>query len=164
LKDVAGLVRGTRDDLKDKVRDTLERVRQMEREIRSLKDRLASGKGVDLASGAVDVAGVKVVAAKVDGADMSALRSAVDQLKERLKSAVIVLASVESATKVTLVAGVTADQTARIRAGELVATIAAQIGGRGGGRPDFAQAGGSDAAGLDAALAQVPGLVRAKLG
>jgi alanyl-tRNA synthetase len=164
LKDVAGLLRGSREDLREKVRDALERVRQMEKEIRSLKDRLASGQGVDLASGAVDVRGVKVVATKVDGADAGALRSAVDQLKDKLKSAVVVLASVENPSKVVLVAGVTADQTGRVKAGELVGAIAAQVGGRGGGRPDFAQAGGSNPAALDGALASVPELVRAKLG
>jgi alanyl-tRNA synthetase len=164
LKDVAGLVRGSREELRDKVRDALERVRQMEKEIRALKDRLASGQGVDLASGAVDVKGVKVVATKVDGADAGALRSAVDQLKDKLKSAVVVLASVENPSKIVLVAGVTSDQTARVKAGELVGAIAAQVGGRGGGRPDFAQAGGSNPAALDGALASVPELVRAKLG
>jgi alanyl-tRNA synthetase len=164
LKDVAGLLRGSREDLRDKVRDALDRVRQMEKEIRALKDRLASGQGVDLASGAVDIKGVKVVATKVDGADAGALRNAVDQLKDKLKSAVVVLASVESPSKVVLVAGVTADQTGRVKAGELVGAIAAQIGGRGGGRPDFAQAGGSNPAALDAALASVSELVRAKLG
>ena len=163
LREVAGLVRGSRDDVRDKVREALERMRQMEREIRTLKDRLASGQGVDLAAGAVDVGGVKVVAMKIEGADAGALRTAVDQLKDRLKSAVVVLASVENAAKVTIVAGVTADQTARVRAGELVSAIAAQIGGRGGGRPDFAQAGGNNPQGLDAALAQVPDMVRAKL-
>ena len=163
LKEVAGLVRGSREDLREKVRDALERVRQMEKEVRALKDKLASGQGVDLASGAVDVKGVKVVATKVDGADAGALRNAVDQLKDKLKSAVVVLASVESPTKVVLVAGVTADQTARVKAGELVGAIAAQIGGRGGGRPDFAQAGGNNPAALDAALATVPEMVRAKL-
>ena len=164
LKDVAGLLRGSREDLREKVRDALDRVRQMEKEVRALKDRLASGQGVDLASGAVDVKGVKVIATKVDGADAGALRSAVDQLKDKLKSAVVVLACVESPTKVVLVAGVTADQTAHVKAGELVGAIAAQIGGRGGGRPDFAQAGGSNPAALDAALASVHEIVRAKLG
>jgi alanyl-tRNA synthetase len=163
LKDVAALLRGSREDLRDKVRDALERVRQMEKEVRALKDRLASGQGVDLASGAVDVKGVKVVATKVDGADAGALRNAVDQLKDKLKSAVVVLASVENPSKVVLVAGVTSDQTARVKAGELVGAIAAQIGGRGGGRPDFAQAGGSNPAALDAALASVHDLVRTKL-
>ena len=164
LKDVASLLRGSREDLRDKVRDALERVRQMEKEIRTLKDRLASGQGVDLAAGAVDVKGVKIVATKLEGADAGALRSAVDQLKDRLKSAVIVLASVENPSKVVLVAGVTPELTTRVKAGELVGAIAAQIGGRGGGRADFAQAGGSNPAALDAALASVPDLVRAKLG
>ena len=163
LKDVAGMLRGSREDLRDKVRDALERVRQMEKEVRALKDRLASGQGVDLASGAVEVQGVKVVATKVDGADAGALRNAVDQLKDKLKSAVVVLASVENPSKVVLVAGVTSDQTGRVKAGELVGAIAAQIGGRGGGRPDFAQAGGSNPAALDAALASVHEMVRAKL-
>ncbi|HYB33564.1 MAG TPA: alanine--tRNA ligase, partial [Steroidobacteraceae bacterium] len=163
LKDLAALVRGSREDLKDKVREQLERSRQLEREVRTLKDRLASGEGVDLAAGAIDVGGVKVVATKVAGADASALRTAVDQLKDRLKSAVVVLASVENAAKVVLVAGVTADQTARIKAGELAGAVAAQVGGRGGGRADFAQAGGSKPEALDAALESVQEFVRARL-
>ena len=163
LRDLAAMVRGTREELKDKVREQLERARQMEREIRTLKDRLASGQGVDLAAGAVDVQGVKVVATRVDGADAGALRSAVDQLKERLKSAVVVLASVENPAKVLLVVGVTADQTARIKAGELAGAVAAQVGGRGGGRADFAQAGGSKPEALDAALESVQAFVRARL-
>jgi alanyl-tRNA synthetase len=163
LKELGTLVRGSRDDVRDKVRDALERVRQMEREIRQLKDRLASGPGTDLAARAVDIKGVKVVATKVDGADAAALRYVVDQLKTQLKSAVVVLATVENPTKVLLVAGVTADQSTRIPAGELIATLAITLGGRGGGRPDFAQAGGNNPAALDAALAQVPNLVRAKL-
>jgi alanyl-tRNA synthetase len=164
LRDLSTLVRGSREDLADKVRDALDRIRQMEKEIRTLKDKLASGQGVDLAAGAVDIQGVKVVATRIDGADAGALRNAVDQLKSKLKTAVIVLASVESADKVVLVAGVTADVTSRIKAGELVGTIAAQVGGRGGGRPDFAQAGGNNPAALDAALAGVPQVVRGKLG
>jgi alanyl-tRNA synthetase len=163
LKDLAGLVRGSREEVKDKVREQLERNRQLEREIRSLKDRLASGQGVDLAAGAIDVQGVKVVATRVEGADAGALRAAVDQLKDRMKSAVIVLASVEDAQKVVLVAGVTADQTARIKAGELAGAVAALVGGRGGGRPDFAQAGGNKPEALDAALASVEEFVRARL-
>jgi alanyl-tRNA synthetase len=163
IKEVAGLVRGSREELGDKVRDALERIRVMEKEIRSLKDKLASGQGTDLASGAVDVQGVKVVATKVDGADAGALRNAMDQLKNKLKSAVIVLASVDTASKVVLVAGVTADLVARIKAGELVGSVAAKVGGRGGGRPDFAQAGGTDPGALDAALAGVETFVRSKL-
>jgi alanyl-tRNA synthetase len=163
LRDLAALVRGSREEIADKVREQVERVRQMEREIRTLKDRLASGHGVDLAAGAVDVQGVKVVATKVDGADAGALRNAVDQLKERLKSAVVVLASVQDAAKVLLVAGVTPDQTSRIKAGELAGAVAALVGGRGGGRADFAQAGGSKPEALDAALESVQEFVRARL-
>jgi alanyl-tRNA synthetase len=163
LKSLAGLVRGSREDLADKVREQLERVKQLEREVRTLKDRVASGKGVDLAADAVDIQGVKVVATRVDGADAGALRSAVDQLKERFKSAVVVLASVEGPAKVVLVVGVTDDQTGRIKAGELAGAVAAQVGGRGGGRADFAQAGGSKPEALDAALDSVRELVRARL-
>jgi len=163
LREVGDLVRGSREEVPDKVRDVLERTRQMERDLRALKDRLASGQGVDLAAGAVDVQGVKVVARKVEGADTGALRAAVDQLKSRLKSAVVVLASVEGSSKVVLVAGVTADQTARIKAGEIVSAVAAQVGGRGGGKPDFAQGGGANPEALDAALGGVVALVRTKL-
>ena len=164
LRDIAGAVRGSRDDVAAKVRDALERIRQLEKENRSLKDKLASGAGTDLAAGAVDVGGVKVVATLIEGADSGALRNAVDQLKDRLKSAVIVLASVEPGGKIVLVAGVTADQTTRLKAGEIVGNVASQVGGKGGGRPDFAQAGGQDASKLPDALGSVAGFVRAKLG
>ena len=164
VKEVAGLVRGTRDDVKAKVADALERIRQLEKENRQLKDKLASGQGTDLSASARDVAGIKVLAAQVDGADAGALRNAVDQLKDKLKSAVIVLASVDATNKITLVAGVTADNVARIKAGEVVGSVAGQVGGKGGGRPDFAQAGGNNPAALGAALASVEAFVRAKLG
>jgi alanyl-tRNA synthetase len=164
IREVAGFLRGSPEEVPEKLRDVLERVRQMEREIRGLKDKLASGSGVDLAAGAIEVQGVKVVAAQIAGADSGALRNAVDQLKTRLGSAVIVLASVDTQGKVLLVAGVTADQTARVKAGELVGIIAAAVGGRGGGRADFAQAGGSDATALPQALAGVEALVRQRLG
>jgi alanyl-tRNA synthetase len=141
----------------------MERIRQMEREIRTLKDRLASGQGSDLAAGALDIQGVKVLATKVDGADAGALRSAVDRLKERLKSAVIVLASVENPEKIVLVAGVTSDLTSKVKAGELIGSVATQVGGRGGGKPDFAQAGGSKPQELPAALKSVEEFVRARL-
>jgi alanyl-tRNA synthetase len=163
LRDLGALLRGTREELADKVRDSLERIRAQEREIRGLKDKLASGQGTDLAAGAVEVAGTKVIAARVAGADGGSLRTAVDQLKSRLGSAIIVLAAVESPTKVVLVAGVTPDRVGQIKAGELVGAVAAQIGGKGGGRPDFAQAGGNNPAALDAALASVLPQVRARL-
>ena len=163
LREISQVVRGTREDVAAKVRDALERIRQLEKENRALKDKLASGKGSDLAAGAVEVAGTQVVATQVDGADAGALRNAVDQLKERLKSAVIVLASVEASGKVVIVAGVTADRTSKVKAGELVASIASVVGGKGGGRPDFAQAGGTDASRLADALAGVLPFVRTKL-
>ena len=156
-------MRGSRDDVADKVRESLERIRAQEREIRALKDKLASGQGTDLAAGAVDVQGTKVIAARVEGADSNSLRTAVDQLKSRLGSAIIVLAAVESPDKVLLVAGVTPDRVALIKAGELVGAIATLVGGKGGGRPDFAQAGGNNPAALEAALATVLPRVRGTL-
>jgi alanyl-tRNA synthetase len=163
LREVAGQLRSSRDEIPEKVRDALDRIRQMEREIRSLKDKLASGSGVDLAAGALDVGGVKLVAAQLEGADPGALRNAVDQLKAKLGSAVIVLGSSEGQSKVLLVVGVTPDLTGRLKAGELVGAVAALVGGKGGGRPDFAQAGGSDVAALPQALAAVEALVRKRL-
>jgi len=163
LEDLAQLVHGSRAEVAGKVRDTLERIRALERENRALKDKLAMSSGRDLADAAVDIGGVKVLATRVDDADAGALRSALDQLKSRLSSAIIVLGSVESASKVLLVAGVTADQSARVRAGELIAAIAAQVGGKGGGRADFAQAGGSNPQNLDQALASVVPWVRSRL-
>jgi alanyl-tRNA synthetase len=163
LDDVAQLLHGSRDDATIKVRDALERIRTLEKENRALKDKLATGSGRDLAAGAVDIDGVKVLATRIDGADAGALRSALDQLKSRLGSAVIVLGSAESPSKVLLVAGITPDQTSRVRAGELIAAVAAQVGGKGGGRPDFAQAGGSDPQALDQALASVAPWVRSRL-
>jgi alanyl-tRNA synthetase len=163
LRNVAGVVRGSREDVLQRVQEGQEQVKQLEKQLRALKDKLASGQGTDLAATAVDIAGVKVVATQVEGADATALRNAVDQLKERLKSAVIVLASTTEANKVSLVAGVTADLTSRVKAGEIVGAVAAQVGGKGGGRADFAQAGGTNPAALPAALAQVAALVRQKL-
>jgi len=163
LRDVGALVRGGRDDLKEKVEQLLERSKKLEKEIQQLKGRLASGQGGDLASTAREINGVKVVATRVDGADARALRDAVDQLKNKLKSAVIVLGAVEGTDKVLLVAGVTADQTAKIKAGDLIGSVAQQVGGRGGGRPDMAQAGGTNPQALDAALASVETWVRERL-
>jgi len=163
LRDIAGLVRGSRDDVEDKVRQLIERTRRLEKEVAQLKDRLASGQGQDLAADAESIGSVKVVATSVDVADSAALRNAVDQLKSRLGSAVIVLGSTDAEGKVTLIAGVTPDATARVKAGELVNFVAQQVGGRGGGRADMAQAGGTRAEGLPAALQSVPGWVRERL-
>jgi alanyl-tRNA synthetase len=163
LRQVAGTVRGTREDVVQRVQDGQEQIRALEKQVRQLKDRLASGQGTDLAAGAKDIRGVKVVATTVDGADAAALRNAVDQLKQRLNPAVIVLASVGDANKVSIVAGVTSDLTGKVKAGEIVGAVAAKVGGKGGGRADFAQAGGSDPAALPAALEIVPQLVEARL-
>ena len=164
LKQVAALLRGTPADVEEKVRQVLDRQKKLERDLAALKSRLASGRGTDLAESAVEVGGIKVVAARVDGADAKALREAVDKLKDKLGSAVVVLGVPTEDGKVSLVAGVTKDLTGRVKAGEIVGAVAAQVGGRGGGRPDFAQAGGTEPDKLDAALAAVKDLVAAKLG
>jgi alanyl-tRNA synthetase len=163
LADIAQQVHGAPEETATKVREALERIRALEKENRGLKDKLALGQGTDLAASAVDVAGVMVLATRLDGADAGTLRSAVDQLKSRLGSAIVVLGSVESESKVVLVAGVTQDQTGRVKAGELISAVAAQVGGKGGGRADFAQAGGSKPQALDEALASVTPWVRARL-
>jgi alanyl-tRNA synthetase len=146
------------------VNQLLERQKKLERELAALKSKLASGHRTDLAENAIHVRGVQVVATRIEGADAQSLREAVDSLKGRLGSAVIVLATVTEEGKVSLVAGVTPDLTQKIRAGDLVGEIATLVGGRGGGRPDFAQAGGNDPTKLDAALEQVSILVAEKLG
>jgi alanyl-tRNA synthetase len=163
LRQIASLVRGSPAEAEEKVRQLLDRQKKLERDLAALKSRLASGQGVDLAESAVEVAGVKVVAAEVPGADARSLREAVDALKAKLGSAIIVLGAPTEDGKVLLVAGVTADLVGKARAGELVGAVAAKVGGKGGGRPDFAQAGGTDPSQLGAALAAVPGLVAAKL-
>ena len=163
LESVARELRCGRLEAEGKVNALLERARRLEKEVERLKAKLASGSGTDLAAGAHDVAGSKVVSSRVDGADAKALRAAVDQLKAQLKSAVIVLASVDADSKITLVAGVTEDLVKKVQAGALVGQIAALVGGKGGGRPDFAQAGGTDVAALDAALAGVVERVSGRL-
>ena len=139
-----------------------EAVRSAEKELARLKTKAAASAGDDLAGDAVDVKGAKVLAVTLDGADVKALRETMDKLKDQLKSAAIVLSSVADG-KVTLIAGVTADLTAKVKAGELVNHVAQQVGGKGGGRPDMAQAGGTDPAGLPAALKSVAGWVEQRL-
>ena len=134
-----------------------------EKELARLKAKMASSAGDDLGAQAVAVKGIKVLVAQLDGVDRKGLMETLDKLKDKLKSATIVLASVEAPDKVSLVAGVTPDLTAKIKAGELVNFVAQQIGGKGGGRPDMAQAGGTDPAGLGAALAGVKAWVEAKV-
>jgi len=136
----------------------LDQVRALEREIGALKGKLASSQGDELVTQAVDVNGIKVLAAKLEGADAKTLRDTMDKLKDKLKTAAIVLAAVDGA-KVQLAAGVTADAMGKVKAGELVNFVAQQVGGKGGGKPDMAMAGGTDAAALPAALASVRGWV-----
>jgi alanyl-tRNA synthetase len=164
LKRVAGALRGAPAEVEDKVTQLLERQKRLERELASAKAKLVAGHRGDLATRAVQVRGVHVLATSIDGADAQSLREAVDSLKGRLGSAVIVLATVTDGSKVSLVAGVTPDLVQTVSAGDLAGAVAAQIGGRGGGRPDFAQAGGSDPSKLEAALASVSKLVAEKLG
>ncbi|MCW8946619.1 MAG: alanine--tRNA ligase [Sedimenticola thiotaurini] len=162
LQRVADLVKSGRDDVAEKVAQLVDRSRRLEKELEQLKGKLASAAGSDLASSAIEVAGVKVLAAKLDGVDPKSLRDTMDQLKNKLGSAVILLAAV-TGDKVSLVAGVTKDQIPALKAGDLVKFVAEQVGGKGGGRPDMAQAGGNDPTALPAALASVEGWVKSSL-
>lgn len=154
LKEAASLVKGSRDNLLDKLAAVIDRNRQLEKELEQLKAKAASAAGSDLAGSAVDVKGVKTLSARIDGLDGKGLLALVDQLKNKLGSAVILLGGVQD-EKVVLVAGVTQDLTAKLKAGDLMKQAAAAVGGKGGGRPDMAQGGGVDVAALDGALALV---------
>jgi alanyl-tRNA synthetase len=162
LRDIAALLRGSREDVDEKVRELVDRSRRLEKEVQQLKSKLASGQGGDLTSQAKDVDGIKVLAARIEDADAKSLRDAVDQLKSKLGSSVIVLATVQEG-KVVLVAGVSADLLTRMKAGEIAGAVAAQVGGKGGGRADFAQAGGTQPENLGKALAGVEALIRSRL-
>ncbi len=162
LMRIGGLIHAGKDELEDKLSKLLERNRKLEKELEQIKSKLASAAGSDLASQAVDVKGVKVLAARLDGADPKSLRDTLDQLKNKLGSGVILLAAVNG-DKVNLIAGVTKDLTERLRAGDLVKLAAAQVGGKGGGRPDMAQAGGSDPDGVPKALQLAAGWVEESL-
>jgi alanyl-tRNA synthetase len=162
LRVLADLTKSGLDNVGEKVSQLVERNRRLEKELEQLKSRLASRQGGDLASEAVDVKGVKVLVSRLDGADAKTLRDTVDQLKNKLGSAAIVLAAVENG-KVRLVAGVTADCMSKIKAGELVNVVAEQVGGKGGGRPDMAQGGGPEAGRLLEALAAATGWLRTRL-
>jgi alanyl-tRNA synthetase len=148
-------------ELPAKILHTLDHVKALEKELARLKSKLASSQGDDLVTQATDINGIKVLAASLEGADANALRETMDKLKDKLKSAVIVLASVSDG-KVSLAAGVTVDLTVKLKAGELVNHVAAQVGGKGGGKPDMAMAGGTDAAKLPQALASVVDWVQQK--
>ncbi|GAO22964.1 alanyl-tRNA synthetase [Alicycliphilus sp. B1] len=141
-------------ELATRIAGALDQIKALEKELAQLKGKLASAQGDELASQAVEVKGIKVLAAKLDGADAKQLRETMDKLKDKLKTAAIVLAAVDG-DKVQLAAGVTADSTARVKAGELVNFVAGQVGGKGGGKPDMAMAGGTDAEALPQALASV---------
>jgi alanyl-tRNA synthetase len=154
LSEVAGALKAQPAELTQKISAVLDQVKSLEKELAKLKSKLAASQGDDLADQATDVNGIKVLAVQLDGADVQALRETMDKLKDKLKSAAIVLSSVTDG-KVTLIAGVTADKISKVKAGELVNFVAQQVGGKGGGRPDMAQAGGTDPTNLTKALASV---------
>jgi alanyl-tRNA synthetase len=163
VRRLAALVKANRDNLGEKVAHLVERGRLQDKEIEQLKMKLAGGQGTDLAAQAIDVGGINVLAAEVDGADSKTLRDAVDRLKDKLGTAVIVLGAKTGEDKVALVAGVTKNITDRFRAGDAVNVAAEIVGGRGGGRPDMARAGGREPARLGEALAEIEGWVRQQL-
>ena len=160
---VAELLNCARDEIEDKTAKVLEQGRRQEKELQQLKSKLASAAGSDLAGQAVEVGKARVLAARLEGVEPKALREMLDQLKNKLGSAVVLLVTVNG-DKVNLIAGVTKDLTGQCRAGDLVKIAAEKVGGKGGGRPDMAQAGGSDPAGVDSAVALVEPWVREQLG
>jgi alanyl-tRNA synthetase len=162
VQSAASAVKAPVAELNERIGQVLDHVKTLEKEVAALKGKLASAQGDEMLSQAVDVKGVKLLVAKLDGADAKTLRETMDKLKDKLKSAVILLA-VADGDKVQLAAGVTADNTARVKAGELVNFVAQQVGGKGGGKPDMAMAGGTEPAKLPAALASVAAWVTAKL-
>ncbi len=162
IRDAAALLRSGRDEIVDKVQQLLDRGKQLEKDLAQLKGKLASSAGSDLAGQARDIKGVKVLAARVDGVEGNDLRALLDQLKNKLGSGVVLLGSANGA-KVSLIAGVSADLTTKVKAGELVNMAALQVGGKGGGRPDMAQAGGTQPENLDAAVQSAYAWVESKL-
>jgi len=151
---VAGALKASPGEVAGRIGHLQEQLRAMEKEVAALKGKLASSQGDELVAQAVDIKGIKVLAATLQGADAATLRTTMDQLKNKLKTAAIVLAAVEGG-KVQIAAGVTADSLGRIKAGELVNFVAQQVGGKGGGKPDMAMAGGTEPAKLGSALASV---------
>lgn len=162
INQVAGELKAPAHELPAKIAQVMDNVKSLEKELARLKSKLASSQGDDLATQALEIKGIKVLAATLEGADANTLRETMDKLKDKLKSAVIVLASVADG-KVSLAAGVTADLTGKVKAGELVNHVAGQVGGKGGGKPDMAMAGGTEPANLPQALASVRAWVEAKL-
>ena len=162
LNDIAQLLKGDSHNLGEKVRAALERTRQLEKELQQLKEQAAAQESANLSCKAEEINGVKLLVSELTGVEPKMLRTMVDDLKNQLGSTIVVLATVADG-KVSLIAGVSKDVTDRVKAGELVGMVAQQVGGKGGGRPDMAQAGGTDASALPAALASVKGWVSAKL-
>jgi alanyl-tRNA synthetase len=162
LNEAAAALKTTPQDVSAKITQITETVRSLEKELSRLKSKLASSKGDELANLAIDVKGIKVLAASLEGADAKGLREAVDKLKDKLKSAAVVLAAANDG-KVSLIAGVTSDLTGKVKAGELVNHVAQQVGGKGGGRADMAQAGGTDPSKLSQALESVKGWVEERV-
>ena len=161
MTDLARLLKSGRDKLGMKLEQVLETARRLEKELEQVKGKMASRAGAELSEQAELVNGIHVLARNMDGADPKTLRDTVDQLKSKLGTAVIVLGTVKD-EKVNLVAGVTRDSTQKVKAGDLINFVAQQVGGRGGGRPDLAQAGGNDPSALQGALASVSGWVAQK--
>jgi alanyl-tRNA synthetase len=162
LNEAAAALKSNPEELTVKIGAVQDQVKSLEKELAALKSKMAAGQGDELAAQAVDVKGIKVLAATLEGADVTGLRETMDKLKDKLKTAAIVLASVNDG-KVSLIAGVTADSTSKVKAGELVNFVAQQVGGKGGGRPDMAQAGGTDPSGLPGALAGVAEWIGSRL-
>lgn len=163
VQQAAGTLKSPPAELQSRLTQVLEQVKSLEKEVTALKGKLASSQGDELMGQAVELQGVKVLAALLEGADAKTLRDTLDKLKDKLKTAAIVLAAVDGG-KVQLAAGVTADTIGKLKAGDLVNFVASQVGGKGGGKPDLAMAGGTDPSGLTQALASVPGWVQAQLG
>jgi alanyl-tRNA synthetase len=162
LAEIAHLLSAGGGDATEKLRQILDRQKKLERELDAIKAKAASAAAGDLAASAQDVAGIKVIAARLDGADAKTLRESVDAFKQKLGDCVVLLAG-RADGKIALIAGVNGKALGKIKAGELVAHVAGQIGGKGGGRPDMAQGGGEDSPKLAAALAEVPAWVGARL-
>jgi alanyl-tRNA synthetase len=154
LQKIAGLLKSQPDQIGNKVEQLLKRNKQLEKELAAAKQAVIAGGSTDQPENVEDISGIKLLVSRIDGADAKTLRDAVDRYKDKLQSAIVVLGSVDNGV-VRLAAGVTKDNTDRVKAGDLIKPVAQQVGGKGGGRPDFAQAGGSDVAALDSALQSV---------
>ncbi len=163
IRDLSALLKSGRDELADKVRQLVDKHKKLEKEVQKLRSQLASGQGGDATADAVEIKGIKVLVKRIDGADAKTLRDVADRYRDKLGSSVVVLGAADG-DKVRLVAGVSKDKTDTIKAGDVIKPVAEMVGGKGGGRADFAQAGGNDASQLDAALKGVPAWVEQHLG